>query len=117
MEFYVAVDQYMARDSQCEDIIDHDNNDENIKQRNAAEAFTNQGPPTYSGNILDDPEAVWLEDQWNEKRIQEADLAIQQQKIGVPLFWKQKYISKAGNYWYLYNLIFSNYYYIRYQID
>ena len=99
MEFFVAVDLYvaaaesplMSANSEKKFLLDDD--------KQTKKAFTIHGPPEYTGNILDDPDAVWLEDQWNEERIQEADHAVKQQSIGVPTFWKQKYFLKAGSYW------------------
>lgn len=108
MEFSVSIALYVINESSCtstflDDVpvedentnVDGDNDDDDIN----AKAFTINGPPKYSGNILDDPDAVWLNDQWNDERIDEANKAVQKQIIGVPEFWKQKYFVKAGSYW------------------
>lgn len=98
MEFCAALSMYVAERSCMEVDLSMENrfHADDVK---IAEAFTIQGPPEYSGNILDNPDAVWLEDQWDDDRIEEADQVVQQQSIGVPEFWKQKYFAKAGAYW------------------
>lgn len=62
-------------------------------------ALTALGPAPYMGDILDNPDALWTEDIWTEKREEEARQRIAQQGANVNSFWRSKYESKAGSYW------------------
>jgi SAM-dependent methyltransferase len=62
-------------------------------------AFTSQGPAPYAGDILDDPELLWTEDVWDDKRVADARSKLAQQGDTLPAYWKQQYETKAGSFW------------------
>jgi SAM-dependent methyltransferase len=62
-------------------------------------AFTSQGPAPYAGDILDDPELLWTEDVWDDKRVADARNKLAQQGGTLPAYWKQQYETKAGSFW------------------
>lgn len=61
--------------------------------------FTSAGPAEYTGNILENPELLWSEDQWNKERELKALESIEKQGKPVSDYWKNHYINKAGSYW------------------
>ena len=63
------------------------------------EAFTNQGPAPYGGDILEDPDLVWTEDVWDDEREEEAQSKLAEQGNSISGFWKEQYENKAGSYW------------------
>ena len=64
-------------------------------------AFTCAGPGAYNGDILDDPELVWADDQWDAERVEQAMTRLREEQRGpsCPAFWREKYVHRAGTYW------------------
>ena len=72
-----------------------------------ATVFTKEGPGSFidksEGGILSNPELLWIEDEWTEERVVEAQnlLQLQLEKGTAPnKFWKEKYQSSADKYWF-----------------
>lgn len=61
--------------------------------------FTSAGPEEYKGDILEHPELLWTEDQWDEVRVQEANSRIEQQGEKISKYWRNRYEGKADYYW------------------
>jgi 2-polyprenyl-3-methyl-5-hydroxy-6-metoxy-1,4-benzoquinol methylase len=66
--------------------------------------LTSSGPASYpsSGNILDNPDLLWTEDQWDADRYEEAKQRILEQGDPLTDHWKSNYIDKASKYWHLF---------------
>ena len=64
-----------------------------------------QGPQKIEGDILDDPELLWAELDFNEERIAEAQDKLREQASSISSssmmssYWKDRYTSKANMYW------------------
>ena len=64
-----------------------------------------QGPQKIEGDILDDPELLWAELDFNEVRIAEAQEKLREQASSITSssimssYWKDRYTSKANMYW------------------
>ena len=71
---------------------------------NRGRCFTSQGPPQYEGkDILEDPQLLWLDDaEWDEERINEAQMRIKIQGPNAPVFWREKYVKEASKYWHIF---------------
>ena len=57
-------------------------------------------PPKISGDILEEPDLIWAEDQWDDNRISEANQKLKSQ--GNPCineYWRNRYCTKAGLFW------------------
>ena len=61
--------------------------------------FSILGPGKFVGSILDHPDKVWTEDQWDESRIFQAKERIEEQGNNVSDFWRGKYENEASMYW------------------
>lgn len=53
-----------------------DNVEENVDEfvgvepgENAGSVMTSHGPAPYSGDILDNPDVVWMDDEWTEEEV------------------------------------------------
>jgi len=57
------------------------------------------GDPAKPVNVLDDPDQLWTEDDWNGDKEKEALGRIDKQGPDAPKFWTNKYIDKAPQYW------------------
>ena len=64
---------------------------------------TNNGPPPYTGDILEEEELLlWMDDEEiesNEERMADAKRRLQAQGDPLPEFWREKYIKKANTFW------------------
>lgn len=73
--------------------------------------FSAKGPAEYSGNIADDPELLWAEDEWTNERYAEAEQKLELQGKSVSDYWKTRYVNKANDYWhYFYKRNSTNFY-------
>lgn len=64
--------------------------------------YTNLGPAPYpsSGNILDDPELLWTEDQWTSIRKEQAEERLKRQGPALGGHWLEEYCHKhPDKYW------------------
>lgn len=60
----------------------------------------NSGPGEFLGDILQHPELVWSEDQWDEERYRRAEERLQQQQSQlVTSYWRDRYENKSKIYW------------------
>jgi methyltransferase-like protein 6 len=72
------------------------------EQKNLKETystFTADGPAPYQGDILEDPNLLWTEDVWTSEKESKALETILKQGSTVSQYWKDHYVTKAGNYW------------------
>ena len=113
-EFYDEIDRLISiyrnfddNEKLINDIEFNDNFDIDRKK-----SLTSMGPPEYFGNILEDPEALWADDEeWLPRdwatlqednvndRIKDALTRIKLQGDSIPSYWKQRYETKASQYW------------------
>ncbi|CAM9558044.1 unnamed protein product [Ascophyllum nodosum] len=61
--------------------------------------MTSEGPMPYSGNILDSPDILWMEDHWTAEEEEEASRAVAAQGFGLPGAWRDKYEREARKNW------------------
>lgn len=50
-------------------------------------------------HILDDPNRLWMADEWTKEREREAKERLAEQGPNAPTFWTNKYIHEAHRYW------------------
>lgn len=67
--------------------------------KNNGRLLSADGPAPYQGNILDDPDLLWTDDQWDQTKFAQAQQRLIQQGPVVASFWRKKYEDKAGMYW------------------
>lgn len=85
---------------------DHENNDIEMDDKgdeeivlNSDSLFSIAGPGKFAGDILDHPDKVWTEDQWDDLRMCQAKERIEEQGDNVSNFWRKKYENEASMYW------------------
>lgn len=62
--------------------------------------FSALGPAPYVGNILESPDLVWCDDNWNAANVEEAERRLLEQGNKVqPDYWRNEYITAANKYW------------------
>jgi len=63
------------------------------------EVVEGRGARKGVSSVLDDPNLLWMEDDWDDERENEAIERIAKQGPDAPEFWTNKYIEKAPTYW------------------
>jgi methyltransferase-like protein 6 len=92
----------LSDDNSSEELGLYSNEEEIIDDKQdmvKGKGFTTAGPAAFQGNILDKPDLVWTEDEWNDSRVLEAEDRIRAQGQGLSEFWCKNYENKAPNYW------------------
>lgn len=84
-----------AGTSEC----DKSENDKSSPPAEQGKQFSIEGPASYQGDILDDPELLWSEDVWTAEKEEEAKQRLQEQGANVSDYWRGKYEQQAGVYW------------------
>ena len=76
-----------------------------VKCQYRTDVLPNQGPNKIEGDILEDPDLLWAELDFNEERLAEAQLKLREQvssmtsSSAMSSYWKERYMSQAGMYW------------------
>lgn len=61
--------------------------------------LTIEGPASYDGDILEDPELLWADDEWDDERVKAAQERVREQGAPLPPYWYEQYTSKANKHW------------------
>ncbi|CAM9420076.1 unnamed protein product [Scytosiphon promiscuus] len=62
-------------------------------------AMTAGGPVPFAGNILDNPDMLWMDDQWTREEEEEALRCVEEKGPPVSQFWRDKYEREARKSW------------------
>jgi methyltransferase-like protein 6 len=62
--------------------------------------FSALGPAPYVGNILESPDLVWADDEWDSSCVEDAERRLLEQgSVKQTEFWRNEYTTSANKYW------------------